>query len=258
MKLNFNMFIVVFAYVYGGASWSWSYGTWIYTYLCNQCLSPLTLLVRIPHRRVVLDTTFCNKVCQWLAVGRWFSLGTLVSSTNKIDRNDIIETLLKVALNTINHLNNRSLIPKWIVIEFQHASRFVYLYSWKQLKIFIWHWFKGSYVRLWENFSFYISLYVQHVHLFISNFHTFNGGCRGRDRMVVRFNNYLCHQCLSPLMLWVRISIRPRCTRLCDNVCQWLATGRRFSPIPSVSSTNKTDRHDITDILLKVALNTNK
>jgi hypothetical protein len=31
-------------------------------------------------------------------------------------------------------------------------------------------------------------------------------------------------------------------------------TGRWFSPGPPVSSTNKTDRHDITEILLKVAL----
>jgi len=67
--------------------------------------------------------------------------------------------------------------------------------------------------------------------------------------------NYLCKQCLSPLMLWVRISIRARCTTLCDKVCQWLATGRWFSP---VSSTNTTDRHDITEILLKVTLNTIK
>jgi hypothetical protein len=39
-------------------------------------------------------------------------------------------------------------------------------------------------------------------------------------------------------------------------VCQWLATGLWFSPGPQVSSTYKTDRHDITEILLKVALNT--
>ena len=39
-------------------------------------------------------------------------------------------------------------------------------------------------------------------------------------------------------------------------VCQWLAAGRWFTPGPPVSSTNKTDRHDITEILLKVALNT--
>jgi hypothetical protein len=35
-------------------------------------------------------------------------------------------------------------------------------------------------------------------------------------------------------------------------------SGWWFSPGPAVSSTNKTDRHDITDILLKVALNTIK
>ena len=31
-----------------GPSWSWSYGSWIYNYLCNQCLTPLTLWVRTP------------------------------------------------------------------------------------------------------------------------------------------------------------------------------------------------------------------
>ena len=51
--------------------------------------------------RVVLDTTLCDKVCQWLATVRWFSPGTPVSSTNKTDRHDITEILLKVALNTI-------------------------------------------------------------------------------------------------------------------------------------------------------------
>jgi hypothetical protein len=30
--------------------------------------------------------------------------------------------------------------------------------------------------------------------------------------------NYLCNQCLSPLMLWVRISIRARCTTLLFHV----------------------------------------
>ena len=43
---------------------------------------------------------------------------------------------------------------------------------------------------------------------------------------------------------------------LCDKVNQWLATGRLFSPGTPVSSTNKADRHHITVILLKVALNT--
>ena len=42
---------------------------------------------------------------------------------------------------------------------------------------------------------------------------------------------------------------------ICDQVCKWLATGRWFSPSTPVSSSNKTDRHDITEILLKVAPN---
>jgi hypothetical protein len=71
-------------------------------------------------------------------------------------------------------------------------------------------------------------------------------------------HNYPCNQCLSPLMLWFRISIRARCTTVCDKVCQWFATGRWFSPGLPVFSTNKTDRHDKTEILLKVALNTIK
>ena len=70
--------------------------------------------------------------------------------------------------------------------------------------------------------------------------------------------NYLYNKCLSPLMLWVRISIRARSTTLCDEVCQWLATGRWFSPNTPGSSINKTDRHDITEILLKVALSNTK
>ena len=46
--------------------------------------------------RGVLDTTLCDKVFQWLAAGQWFSTSTPVSSTNKTDRNNITEILLKV------------------------------------------------------------------------------------------------------------------------------------------------------------------
>jgi hypothetical protein len=52
--------------------------------------------------RGVLDTTLCDKVCQWLAIGRWFSPGTPVTPTNKTELHDIAEILLKVPLNTIN------------------------------------------------------------------------------------------------------------------------------------------------------------
>ena len=52
--------------------------------------------------RGVLDTTLCEKVCQWLAVaaGQWFLLGPPVSSTIKPDRHNITEILLKVVFNT--------------------------------------------------------------------------------------------------------------------------------------------------------------
>ena len=83
-------------------SWSWLYGSWINNYLCNQCLSPLKSWARTSSWRGVLDTTLYDKVCQWLATGWWFSPGTPVSSTNKTDRHNITEILLKVALNTIN------------------------------------------------------------------------------------------------------------------------------------------------------------
>ena len=49
-----------------------------------------------------------DKVYQLLAHGRWFSLGTLASSTTKTGRHDIVEILLKVALNTINQSVNKS------------------------------------------------------------------------------------------------------------------------------------------------------
>jgi hypothetical protein len=46
----------------------WSYGSWIYNYLCNQCLSPPTLRVRISLivRCTQYIATLCDKACQWL------------------------------------------------------------------------------------------------------------------------------------------------------------------------------------------------
>ena len=44
-------------------------------------------------------------------------------------------------------------------------------------------------------------------------------------------------------------------TILCDKVCQWLTAGQCFS-LGTVVSSNKTHCHDITEILLKMTLNT--
>jgi hypothetical protein len=85
-----------YQYVHRGHRWFWSYSSWIYNYLCNQYLSPLTLWVRILLRWGVLDATLKDKVCQWLMTGQW------VSSTNKTDHHYITEILLKVALSIID------------------------------------------------------------------------------------------------------------------------------------------------------------
>ena len=82
----------VFHWCYGSA-WSWSCGSSIYNYMCNQCLLPLKLWVRIQFMVGLLKITLCDKVCQWLATGRWFSPDTLVSSINKTDRHDLTEIL---------------------------------------------------------------------------------------------------------------------------------------------------------------------
>ena len=55
------------------------------------------------------------------------------------------------------------------------------------------------------------------------------------------------------------VNYKKGCTRLAaasDKVYQLLAHGRWFSPGTPASSTTKTDRHDIAEILLKVAINT--
>ena len=70
----------------------------------------------------------------------------------------------------------------------------------------------------------------------------------GRCRFGSWIYNYLSHQYISPLTFWVWILSRVLDTTLCDKVYQWLAAGQWFSPGTPVSSTNKTDRHDIAEI----------
>jgi len=50
--------------------------------------------------RGVLDTTLCDKVCQWILAGQWFSQGTPVSSTNKTDCHNINEILFESGVKT--------------------------------------------------------------------------------------------------------------------------------------------------------------
>ena len=92
------------------------------TGLCNQCLSPLILCDRIPLGRGVHDTALCDEVCQWLAAGRWFSSESPVSSTNKTDRRDILEILLKVALSAIKP-NQAKFVIQWRIKDVAGRAR---------------------------------------------------------------------------------------------------------------------------------------
>ena len=69
-------------------------------------------------------------------------------------------------------------------------------------------------------------------------------GRRGRNHMV-----------LSPQKLQVRNLFPDNVYSIQHYVIKFVS-GRLLYPGIAVSSTNKTDRHDITEILLKVALNT--
>ena len=84
-----------------GLSWSWSYGSWIYNYLCDQCLPPLKLWVRTPFKA---RCTRYNIM--------WYSLSVTCGRSmvfsrysgffhQKTDHHKITEILLKVALITI-------------------------------------------------------------------------------------------------------------------------------------------------------------
>ena len=105
--------------------------------------------------------------------------------------------------------------------------------------------------------NFWTEMFIESSYLLC---HCVSRGHRGCDRMVVGFTTTYA---ISAYHHWCcefesRSGRGVLDTTLCDKVCQWLATCRWFSPCPPVSSTNQTDRHDITEILLKVALNTIK
>jgi hypothetical protein len=61
----------------------------------------------------VLYTKLCDKVCQWPATGQWFSLGTLVSSTNKSDCHNITEIFNWYLCVSAKHAVLRSKSKDW-------------------------------------------------------------------------------------------------------------------------------------------------
>ena len=100
----FVLVIILFFIFAGGGGkggYPWSYGCWIFTPYAISAYHLWSCEIESHSWRGVLDTTLRDKVCQWLAADRWFSLGTLVSFTNKTVRHDIAEALLKLSRNLI-------------------------------------------------------------------------------------------------------------------------------------------------------------
>jgi len=63
--IQFTTYICGYTLIWGCRGCDCMVVGFITTYICNQCLSPLQLWVRILLRRSVLDTTLCDEVCQW-------------------------------------------------------------------------------------------------------------------------------------------------------------------------------------------------
>ena len=105
--MQLNKYITHFYSISSGGLISWV------VVLPNNSYKPITNTAWVRARfcklqKRVYDTGLTagsDKVYQLLAHGWWFSPGTMASSTTKTGRHDIDEILLKVALNTINQIN---------------------------------------------------------------------------------------------------------------------------------------------------------
>jgi len=229
--------------------------------MCNQCLSSLTVWVRIPLMRGVLDTTVCDKVCQWFAAGRWHSPSIPISFTNETDHHDITEILLKVALHTITQtltffsdlslFDLPSFIQKLFGMNHNHTKRCIqwYLINWGISTTRVWK------IQIRIRIE---SKAIQASRKSLDIVHYTIGASWGPWwSHVCWIYNCLCIQYISPLKLWIWISLRRGVLdkTLCDKISRWLATDP-FSLGTPVFSNNIIDNHDIAEILLKVALNT--
>jgi hypothetical protein len=117
-----------------GALWSWSYGSWIYNYLCNQFLLPLMLWVR---------TLFMARCTGYNIMWSSLTVTLLVSSTNKTDHHDITEILLKVVLNTIYQIKRNQ--SKQLIQTFDRCHI--------QMNFQIWIYLKKK-INQWDSFTF--------------------------------------------------------------------------------------------------------
>jgi hypothetical protein len=66
----------------------------------------------VPFTTKIVSSNPVNGEVKKIVTGRWFSAGTPASSTNKTDRHDVTEILLKVVLRTINQTNHHQSTTK--------------------------------------------------------------------------------------------------------------------------------------------------
>ena len=102
------------------------------------------------HGEVYSIQHYVIKVCKWLPADQWFSPGTSVSYTNKTDRHDITEILLKVVLNTITPNPNKQKWKKYYRCpqthrRHRHSIIFNLLYCHKKNKYLFLKWYEFNY-----------------------------------------------------------------------------------------------------------------
>ena len=76
----------------------------------------------------LLYTTLCDKVCQWLATGLWFSPVLRFPPPIKTYHHDIAEILLKVAFNTIT----LTLVPNGKMFKKKYFLPTIHKLDWSQ------------------------------------------------------------------------------------------------------------------------------
>ena len=107
-----------------------------------------------------------DKAYQLLAHGRWFSPGTSASSTTKTGRHDVVEILLKVALNT----KNQSI---QLVTLLQIMLNYLIFYTWSPVVVFCLY-LEPCYVMSITMMTVFVRLLHQYFVFFLDKLHLRN------------------------------------------------------------------------------------
>jgi hypothetical protein len=172
-----------------------------------------------------------------------YSLGTRVSSTNKTDRHDITDILLKVLLNTITP--SMYLFPWIMLIKLRLSKIYVFLF------------------RVRPKLMYFFSEYVQNLCIsFQSMSKIYVFLFRVCPKSMYFFSEYVKNICISfQSMSKIYVFLFRVCQKYMyffseyvKNLCTLCTSFLIYFKYNALNYAN--NRHDITEILLKVALNT--